>query len=162
MPDDDDLADKYLIADERLAAAGLRWYEVSNWSRDEASQCRHNVLYWTGADWWGVGPGAHSHVGGTRFWNAKHPAAYGRKLAAGGTPAAGREVLDAADQYVERVLLEVRLSRGIALGDLAPYGRDKVPGLVADGLVEVVDGRMVLTLRGRLLADAVVRALLED
>ena len=161
-PDDDDLADKYLIADERLAQAGLRWYEVSNWSRDEASECRHNVLYWTGADWWGVGPGAHSHVGGTRFWNVKHPAAYGRKLAAGLTPAAGREVLGADDQYVERVLLEVRLARGIALADLTAYGRERVPGLVADGLAEVVRDRLVLTLRGRLLADAVVRELLED
>lgn len=162
MPDDDDLADKYLIADERLSAAGLGWYEVSNWSRDEASQCRHNVLYWTGADWWGVGPGAHSHIGGTRFWNVKHPAAYGKRLAENVTPAAGREVLAAEETYVERVLLEVRLASGIALSDLAPYGQAQVPTLVSDGLVEVAQERLVLTLRGRLLADAVVRALLED
>ncbi|MFC6153701.1 radical SAM family heme chaperone HemW [Nocardioides yefusunii] len=166
MPDDDDLADKYLIAEERLTAAGLNWYEVSNWSRDEASECRHNVLYWTGADWWGVGPGAHSHVGGTRFWNVKHPAAYGKRLAEGVTPAAGREVLETGDQYVERVLLEVRLARGIALSDLDAYGRSRVAQLTADGLVQVAGDegaqRMVLTLRGRLLADAVVRDLLED
>ena len=79
-PDDDDLADKYVLADERLTKAGLGWYEVSNWARDERSRCRHNLGYWTGADWWGVGPGAHSHVGGVRWWNVKHPAAYAERI----------------------------------------------------------------------------------
>ena len=89
MPDEDDLADKYLLADERLDAAGLGWYEVSNWARDDASRCRHNLLYWTGGDWWGVGPGAHSHVGGVRWWNVKHPAAYAERLARRAEPGAG-------------------------------------------------------------------------
>ncbi|WP_183095636.1 radical SAM family heme chaperone HemW, partial [Nocardioides stalactiti] len=94
MPDDDDLADKYVAVDDLLRAAGLDWYEVSNWSRDGAARCRHNLAYWRGDDWWGIGPGAHSHVGGVRWWNVKHPAAYGDRLAAGVSPAHAREVLD--------------------------------------------------------------------
>src|SRR3954468_15989605 len=93
MPDEDDLADKYAVADERLSAAGLGWYEVSNWAQDDAARCRHNLLYWTGGDWWGVGPGAHSHVGGVRWWNVKHPAAYAARLASGRSPAHAREIL---------------------------------------------------------------------
>jgi oxygen-independent coproporphyrinogen-3 oxidase len=160
MTDDDDLADKYLLADERLTAAGLGWYEVSNWARDEASRCRHNLLYWTGGDWWGVGPGAHSHVGGVRWWNVKHPAAYADRLAAGASPGYAREVLDAETRRVERVLLEVRLRDGLPLDVLDETGNAAVPGLVDRGLLVVGGGRLVLTRTGRLLADAVVRDLL--
>ena len=160
MPDDDDLADKYTLADERLVAAGLGWYEVSNWARDEASRCRHNLLYWTGADWWGVGPGAHSHVGGVRWWNVKHPAAYADRLAAGRSPAHAREVLDAESRRVERVLLELRLREGLAPEVLDPAGRAAVPDQVARGLLVTEGDRLVLTRTGRLLADAVVRDLL--
>jgi putative oxygen-independent coproporphyrinogen III oxidase len=170
MPDDDDLADKYLAADAALEAEGLRWYEVSNWARDEAAACRHNVGYWTGADWWGVGPGAHSHVGGVRWWNVKHPAAYADRIASGASPAQAREVLDEETRRVERVLLESRLRSGLPVEVLDAAGRDALPQLVHDGLVapEPLGGsgvaqhprRVVLTLRGRLLADAVVRALL--
>ncbi len=158
-PDDDDLADKYLVADERLVAAGLDWYEVSNWARDEAARCRHNLLYWTGADWWGVGPGAHSHVGGVRWWNVKHPAAYAERLAGGTSPALAREVLTAEDRRVERVLLETRLASGLDPALLDDGGRAAVPGLVDRGLL-VDRGALVLTREGRLLADAVVRDLL--
>jgi oxygen-independent coproporphyrinogen-3 oxidase len=160
MPDEDDLADKYLLADTRLAAAGLAWYEVSNWARDEASRCRHNLLYWTGADWWGVGPGAHSHVGGVRWWNVKHPVAYADRIAAGVSPAHAREVLSAEDRHVERVLLELRLDTGLPLDVLDGAGRETVPDLVERALVVVDGDRLVLTRRGRLLADAVVRDLL--
>ncbi|CAI9407326.1 radical SAM family heme chaperone HemW [Nocardioides sp. T2.26MG-1] len=160
MPDEDDLADKYLVADERFVAAGLSWYEVSNWARDEASRCRHNLLYWTGGDWWGVGPGAHSHVGGVRWWNVKHPAAYADRVASGVTPAHAREVLDEESRRVERVLLELRLSAGLPVEVLEATGRSAVPGLVAQGLVDQVGERLVPTRRGRLLADAVVRDLL--
>lgn len=167
MPDEDDLADKYVAADDLLTAAGLHWYEVSNWARDSAdgaARCRHNLGYWTGADWWGVGPGAHSHVGGVRWWNVKHPAAYGDRLAAGDSPAHAREVLDAATQHVERVLLEVRIREGLAGTALDDVGRAEVPGLVERGLVDAVAwdeaDRVVLTRRGRLLADLVVRDLL--
>jgi putative oxygen-independent coproporphyrinogen III oxidase len=160
MTDDDDLADKYLLADERLTAAGLGWYEVSNWARDEASRCRHNLLYWTGGDWWGVGPGAHSHVFGTRWWNVRHPAAYADRIAAGLSPGHAREVLDDESRRVERVLLELRLRDGLDRDVLDAGGLAAVPRLVAEGLLEPGDGPLVLTLRGRLLADAVVRDLL--
>ncbi len=160
MPDEDDLADKYLLVDERLAAAGLEWYEVSNWARDEASRCRHNLLYWTGGDWWGVGPGAHSHVGGVRWWNVKHPAAYADRIAADVSPAHAREVLDDESRRVERVLLELRLRDGLPAGVLDPGGRAAVAGLVERGLITTERDRLVPTRRGRLLADAVVRDLL--
>ncbi|HEU5038722.1 MAG TPA: radical SAM family heme chaperone HemW [Nocardioides sp.] len=160
MPDEDDLADKYLLVDERLGAAGLQWYEVSNWARDDASRCRHNLLYWTGGDWWGVGPGAHSHVNGVRWWNVKHPAAYAERLAAQRSPAHAREVLDPESRRVERVLLELRLRDGLPLDVLDDAGRAHVPDLVARGLVTETDGRLVPTRTGRLLADALVRDLL--
>ncbi len=159
-PDDDDLADKYLLADDLLEGAGLGWYELSNWARDDAARCRHNELYWTGADWWGVGPGAHSHVGGTRWWNVRHPAAYADRLRAGVSPAAAREVLDDETRAVERVLLETRLRRGLDLRVLPPSGRATAPDLSREGLVVLADDRLVLTREGRLLADAVVRRLL--
>ncbi len=159
-PDDDDLADKYLAADERFAAGALGWYEVSNWARDEAARCRHNLLYWTGADWWGVGPGAHSHVGGTRWWNVKHPAAYADRLASGLSPAHARELLGDEDRRVERVLLELRLDTGLDRDVLDESGLAAVPDLVERGLLVADAPRLVLTREGRLLADGVVRELL--
>ena len=163
MPDDDDLADKYLAADAVLERAGLCWYEVSNWARDDDAACRHNLLYWTGADWWGVGPGAHSHVGGTRWWNVKHPTAYAERIGRGASPAHAREVLDPETRRVERVLLETRLRQGLPLEVLDDGGRAQVPEQVARGLVDqtaLVHGRLVLSRAGRLLADGVVRDLL--
>ncbi|MGW0070029.1 radical SAM family heme chaperone HemW, partial [Streptosporangium sandarakinum] len=160
MPDDDVAADRYLIADAMLAEAGFGWYEVSNWATSEAARCRHNLLYWTGGDWWGVGPGAHSHVGGTRWWNVKHPAAYARRLAEGVSPAHAREVLSAEDRTVERLMLELRLAQGFPLAEIERP--PVVARALADGLLEVEPfkaGRAVLTLRGRLLADALVRDL---
>ncbi|MYT32142.1 MULTISPECIES: radical SAM family heme chaperone HemW [unclassified Streptomyces] len=164
MTDDDVHADRYLIAEERLAAAGFSWYEVSNWATTEAGRCRHNELYWTGADWWGAGPGAHSHVGGVRWWNVKHPAAYAQALAEGRSPGAGRELLSDEDRRVERILLELRLAAGCPLSLLAPSGARAAARAVADGLLQpgpYEAGRAVLTLRGRLLADAVVRDLVD-
>ncbi|MFE9423409.1 radical SAM family heme chaperone HemW [Kitasatospora sp. NPDC006697] len=164
MVDDDVHADRYLIAEQALSAAGYSWYEVSNWATGEAARCLHNELYWTGADWWGAGPGAHSHVGGTRWWNAKHPAAYARALADGRTPGQGREVLGEEDRRVERILLELRLVEGCPLELLAPAGRAAAERALADGLLEggaFAAGRAALTLRGRLLADAVVRDLVD-
>ncbi|MFF4651934.1 radical SAM family heme chaperone HemW [Streptomyces sp. NPDC001380] len=164
MTDDDVHADRYLLAEEMLTAAGLHWYEVSNWAASEDARCRHNELYWTGADWWGAGPGAHSHVGGVRWWNAKHPAAYARALAEGRSPGQGREVLAAEDRRVERVLLELRLVDGCPLDLLAPAGLRAAERALADGLLRpgaYADGRAALTLRGRLLADALVRDLVD-
>ncbi|WP_309117717.1 radical SAM family heme chaperone HemW [Saccharothrix sp.] len=162
MPDDDVLADKYELIDAAMTARGLRWYEVSNWAASEASECRHNVLYWQGADWWGAGPGAHSHVGGVRWWNVKHPAKYASLLASGTSPAAGREVLSEEDRRVERVLLELRLASGLPVDVLDESGRAEAKIAVRDGLLSetaFAEGRCVLTNRGRLLADAVVRRL---
>jgi putative oxygen-independent coproporphyrinogen III oxidase len=163
MTDDDDLADKYLLADEALEKAGLSWYEVSNWARGPEAVCRHNVGYWTGGDWWGVGPGAHGHVGGVRWWNVKHPTPYAVRIGEGSSPAHAREVLDEETRRVERVLLETRLRDGLPVDVLGADGRGAVPDQVARGLVETdaaARGRVVLTTRGRLLADAVVRDLL--
>lgn len=166
MPDEDDQATKYELADSAFEAAGLHWYEVSNWARGPQDASRHNLAYWRGDDWWGVGPGAHSHVGGVRWWNVKHPRAYADRLAAGRSPAAGREVLDEDTRAMERVLLRVRLAEGLAVDELSTTARRRVAELVADGLVDPVAAlggagarRLVLTLRGRLLADAVVRTL---
>ena len=163
MTDDDDLADKYLLADEALEKAGLTWYEVSNWARGPEAVCRHNLGYWTGGDWWGVGPGAHGHVGGVRWWNVKHPTPYAVRIGEGNSPAHAREVLDEETRRVERVLLETRLRDGLPVDVLDADGRAAVPDQVACGLVETdaaAQGRVVLTTRGRLLADAVVRDLL--
>ena len=163
--DDDDHADKYELADQLITEAGLGWYEVSNWARTPSQACRHNLAYWRGDDWWGIGPGAHSHVGGIRWWNVKHPTAYAGRLAQGVSPAAGRETLDAETRNMERIMLEARLSSGLDVAALGSVGRHAVAGLIADGLVDPVPafrGTLVLTLKGRLLADAVVRRLLPD
>ncbi|WP_269854048.1 radical SAM family heme chaperone HemW [Streptomyces sp. RPT161] len=164
MTDDDVHADRYLMAEEALSRAGFGWYEVSNWAASEPGRCRHNELYWRGADWWGAGPGAHSHVGGVRWWNVKHPGAYAQALAEGRSPGAGREILAAEDRRVERILLELRLVDGCPLALLAPAGARAAARHVSDGLLEAGPyeaGRAVLTLRGRLLADAVVRDLVD-
>jgi oxygen-independent coproporphyrinogen-3 oxidase len=162
-PSDDVAADRYLAAEQALTAAGFSWYEVSNWATSPAGRCRHNLLYWTGGDWWGLGPGAHSHVGGVRWWNVKHPSAYAARLAAGVSPGHGREVLSAADRRTEDVMLRLRLADGLPLAGLDHTGRAGAARALADGLLDAdgyAHGRAVLTLRGRLLADAVVRDLL--
>jgi putative oxygen-independent coproporphyrinogen III oxidase len=161
-PDDDALADRYEIADDALGAAGLRWYEVSNWAASPDAACRHNLGYWRGGDWWGVGPGAHSHVGGVRWWNVLHPSAYAARLAQGASPAVGRELLDAETRRIERVMLELRLAEGLPLDVLDAAGRIAARQAADDGLAEpqaLARGRLRLTRRGRLLADAVVRSL---
>ena len=165
MPDDDGLADAYVAADDRFVAAGLAPYEVSNWARDDAARCRHNLGYWRGDDWWGVGPGAHSHVAGLRWWNVKHPAPYAAHLAAGRSPAAGRELLDDDQRRVERVLLEVRLAEGLPTEVLTPTEQRRLPDLAHRRLITDAyagpAGRVVLARSGRLLADGVVRDLLD-
>jgi putative oxygen-independent coproporphyrinogen III oxidase len=165
QPDEDLQADFYELADAMLGSAGYGWYEVSNWAADDAHRSRHNLSYWRSADWWGVGPGAHSHVGGVRWWNVKHPAAYADRVLAGHSPAAGRETLDDATRETERVLLLTRIREGIPVASLSPLGRREVAGLINDGLIDgraAIGGTIELTLTGRLLADAVVRRLLTD
>lgn len=161
MPDDDALADKYLMAEEYLTGIGFSNYETSNWARGVSGRCRHNLAYWTGANWWGIGPGAHSHIGGFRFWNRKHPRSWSAELDQGRSPAQAGEHLTAQERRTERVLLELRLAEGLPLEVLTPSERVRVRGVVHDGLGEVVGDRLVLTLPGRLLADGVVRDLLD-
>jgi putative oxygen-independent coproporphyrinogen III oxidase len=161
-PDDDAMADRYLAADRLLGAAGLGWYEISNWAAGDASACQHNLLYWTDGDWWGVGPGAHSHVGGTRWWNVRHPAGYGARLAAGASPGQAREILTPAERSTERIMLQTRLAAGLPVAELDQAGMSAAAAAAADGLAEpaaLAAGRVVLTRRGRLLADAVIRDL---
>jgi oxygen-independent coproporphyrinogen-3 oxidase len=162
-PDDDVAADRYLAADYTLTEAGFGWYEVSNWARGEAARCRHNMLYWAGGDWWGLGPGAHSHVGGVRWWNVKHPASYAARLAAGESPGAAREILTAPQARTEDIMLRLRLADGLPLSTLDRSGQAAATQALTDGLLNKdahQAGQAVLTLRGRLLADAVIRDLL--
>jgi putative oxygen-independent coproporphyrinogen III oxidase len=157
-PDDDVLAERYEVAADRLGAAGLQWYEMANWAREPAAQCRHNLGYWRGGDWWGAGPGAHSHVGGVRWWNGLRPARWTAALAEGRSPAAGRETPDADAARLEHVMLAVRLAEGLELARLPARAREAAAQAAADGLIEpgpLEEGRAVLTLRGRLLADHV-------
>ena len=161
MPDDDVCADRYELIDSRMQAAGLPWYEVSNWAKP-GGECQHNLAYWRSQDWWGIGPGAHSHVNGNRWWNIKHPSPYAERIAQWESPSAGTEVLTTDQVHMEEVMLGVRLAQGIALDTVSV---DRVKDLVAGGLVDpnsVAMGRVQLTLAGRLLADAVIRDLLSD
>jgi oxygen-independent coproporphyrinogen-3 oxidase len=158
-PDPDAAADRYLAAEETFAGTGLRWYELSNWAAGDEARCRHNLGYWRGGDWWGIGPGAHSHVDGVRWWNVRHPRAYARRLAAGESPAEGREVLDAATRRFEAIMLGVRLAEGLDRRLLSEAGSAAADRLVGEGLLEVDGDRVRLTVEGRLKADAVVRAL---
>ena len=165
-PDEDLQADKYELADSILEAAGFNWYEVSNWSKSPETASRHNLAYWLGNDWWGYGPGAHSHFGGGRWWNAKHPSVYSNRLNQGLTPAVGREVLDEPTRLAERILLEIRIRPGLSVDVVKQVSESSsrlIAQFIADGLIggtEAISGRLVLTLKGRLLADSLVRQIL--
>ena len=174
-PDNDDLADKYELADKLLSKAGLKWYEISNWARggiggNNASQ--HNLAYWHSADWLGIGPGAHSHLNGTRFWDVVHPRKWAELVLERKLPIAGLEQLNGAERALERIFLELRLETGMPLKKLLDY-RSRLgieseiyqilTSLVASGLISeysmTSDSRIVLTRKGRLLADIVVHTL---
>ena len=189
-PDPDDEAAKYEIVDELLGEAGYAWYEISNFARASASDrasgrasttfehaSRHNLAYWRDWDWWGFGPGAHSHVGRMRWWNVKNPGAYAGRLHAGVSSAAAGEILGEEERELERVMLGLRTSEGVELDGLpgAASGYEagagcasmpaggRVASLIADGLIDgaaALRGRACLTLRGRLLADYVTRELM--
>jgi oxygen-independent coproporphyrinogen-3 oxidase len=161
-PDDDLQAEMYTLADELLEHAGYSWYEVSNWARTSDHQSRHNLSYWSSDDWWGVGPGAHSHVGGTRWWNVKHPSAYAARMAQGVSPAHAREILSADATQMERIVLGIRLRSGLDARSLPPEHRPRLAEWVSRGLLDgeqLLAGRVVPTLQGRLMADFMAREL---
>jgi oxygen-independent coproporphyrinogen-3 oxidase len=162
IPEDDQTADKYLIADESFTKAGFTWYELSNWSK-AGSECRHNIAYWVGANWWGLGPGAHSHVDGVRFWNVKHPAAYQDRLTTGAEPIQEREILTGEQMASERLMLEIRLKSGIAKSSLAAKQIDALESFRIGGALDPdmwAAQRVALTQSGRLIADRIVREIL--
>jgi oxygen-independent coproporphyrinogen-3 oxidase len=160
-PDDDVMARRYELIDRRLSAAGLGWYEVSNWSVP-GGECRHNLGYWNGGQWWGAGPGAHGFVGDTRWWNTKHPGAYAEQLGRGDGAVGGFERLDGAARHLEEVMLGIRLRSGLAIAALTDTELDRAVRAVGDGTLVRCGQRLTLSDRGRLLADAVVRDLLDD
>jgi oxygen-independent coproporphyrinogen-3 oxidase len=165
-PSDDMHADMYELTEVLLSQAGFFNYEVSNWSKSVKERSGHNMAYWKSMDWWGFGPGAHSHVGGVRWWNVKNPAAYSDRMKAGVSPALEREIIDHENRDIEKVMLETRISDGISLDWLKSKGfadSATVAGLIADQLIEAqtaIKGTIVLTAKGRLLADSVVLKLL--
>lgn len=154
-PDDDTLARRYELADDLLAEAGLGWYEISSWGEP----CRHNMGYWRGHDWWGAGPGAHSHVDGVRWWNLRRPLAWAARVRNGASPAADRETLDEETRRFERIMLGVRLAEGLDPAELDDAGRAEAARLRSEGLLAPHGTRLTLTRRGRLLADTVTRRL---
>ena len=161
IPDDGETAEKYLIADREFTKHGFSWYELSNWAKP-GSECKHNLAYWQGDNWWGLGPGSHSHIDGERFWNIKHPNTY-RKALEEGSPVAGREVLTAEDIENERVMLEIRLPSGIDKASLKSAQLDQVSQYLEGGELDKSawqNGRIALTANGRLVADRIVRSIL--
>jgi putative oxygen-independent coproporphyrinogen III oxidase len=151
-PDDDDQADKYLWADERLASAGFHWYEISNWARP-GQECRHNRLYWEQGDYRGVGCAAHSHARGRRWWNVRTPERYLDLMASGCSALGGEEILDRATRVLEAKQLALRTDRGV--DDACLPDSHALEGLVTRG-----GGRAVLTAQGRLLANEVAARLI--
>jgi putative oxygen-independent coproporphyrinogen III oxidase len=161
MPNDDLMADMYLLVDELCESAGLTWYELSNWSKPR-HEARHNIAYWRNANWWGLGPGAHSHIDGVRWWNMKHPTAYKSALFDGGSPIQESEALTDRQKSDEIIMLSIRMRGGISLSDLSAGQRLKVAAYQDSGHVDRarwVEGTLQLTPAGRLIADRIVREL---
>jgi putative oxygen-independent coproporphyrinogen III oxidase len=161
-PDEDTQADKYELADRALGAAGLEWYEVSNWAR-AGYQCRHNLLYWEQGNYLGVGCAAHGHTAGRRWWNVRTPERYIERVSAGRSTEAGAEELDAGQRDEERLALALRTRGGavVAVSGRAALEVDElVDELAAEGLLTRLGSRIVLTCRGRLLATEVTGRLL--
>ena len=148
-PDDDDQADKYLAATERLGAAGLEWYEISNWARP-GHECRHNLLYWTMGEYQGIGCAAHSHRDGRRFWNLRTPDRYVDAIERGGSTEAADERLDGDARALEALQLSLRTRHGVPAASLA---REQLDGLIERHPTDA--DRVVLTVPGRLLANEV-------
>lgn len=163
QPVDDDLAaEKYLIADRAFTAAGFNWYELSNWAKPNSAS-KHNLAYWLGDNWWGAGPGAHSHLNGKRFWNVKHPNLYREKLQSDQSPIAGSEFLAQSQIESERLMLSIRLPTGVAKKTLSEQQIFELSEYVGSGHLDQSnwnDGRATLTVDGRLIADRILRKIL--
>jgi oxygen-independent coproporphyrinogen-3 oxidase len=161
MPDDDETAEKYQLLDDRMHDAGFEWYELSNWSK-AGHECRHNRAYWVSADWWGLGAGAHSHLNGKRWWNHKHPKSYIDAITSKQPPASETETLTHDEKLIESLMLRIRMRSGIDLSEVDRSQRAVLDSFLERGLFDTQqwqDGRIVLSLKGRLLADQVVREL---
>jgi len=156
MPDDDLMADMYLLVDQMCEARGLSWYELSNWSKP-SHECRHNIAYWENRNWWGLGPGAHSHVDGKRFWNVKHPNAYKEKLFASQSPIHESEDLTSEQKASEEIMLGIRMRDGLQISLLDPHQLELLATYRENGYIELRDDRVLLTPVGRLIADRIVR-----
>jgi len=161
-PDDDLTAEKYIMADKAFTTAGFNWYELSNWAKPN-SQSKHNLAYWLGHNWWGAGPGAHSHINGKRFWNVKHPNLYKQKIQANETVILDSEVLKGSQIESERLMLSIRLPQGLEKNTLNNQQILELTDYVNSGNLDQENwnlGRATLTLDGRLIADRIVREIL--
>ena len=160
--DDDLTAEKYLVADKAFTAAGFEWYELSNWAKS-GSLSKHNLAYWLGDNWWGAGPGAHSHLNGKRFWNVKHPNLYKERVLANQSPVADSEVLEELQIESERLMLSLRLPSGVDKQSLNELQLADLSSYVESGHLDQANwnqGRATLTLDGRLIADRILRQIL--
>lgn len=160
--DDDLTAEKYLVADKAFTAAGFEWYELSNWAKSGSSS-KHNLAYWLGDNWWGAGPGAHSHLNGKRFWNVKHPNLYKERVLANQSPVADSEVLEELQIESERLMLSLRLPSGVDKQSLNELQLAELSSYVESGHLDQANwnqGRATLTLDGRLIADRILRQIL--
>jgi oxygen-independent coproporphyrinogen-3 oxidase len=160
--DDDLTAEKYLVADKEFSAAGFEWYELSNWAKS-GSLSKHNLAYWLGDNWWGAGPGAHSHLNGKRFWNVKHPNLYKEKVLSNQSPVADSELLEELQIESERLMLSLRLPSGVDKQSLNEQQISELSSYVESGHLDLANwnqGRATLTLDGRLIADRILRQIL--
>ena len=156
MPIDDLMADMYLLVDQMCNEAGLDWYELSNWAKP-GRECAHNIAYWKSANWWGLGPGAHSHIDKKRFWNVKHPTAYKQKLFAQESPIADSELLTDEQLRDEAIMLAIRMRTGLALDLLSDAAQTRILQYQKSGHLNLIDKHLQLTAQGRLIADRLVR-----
>ena len=161
-PDDDACADRHNIIDTMLHGSGFDWYEVSNWAKP-GGQSAHNQVYWSSANWWGIGPGAHSHVNGRRWVNHKHPATYATALENAVALHADTEELTPEQIHVEKVMLALRTRAGLPVSELDDQERTRAEGFAQQGVIDPIDfahGVVRVTDSERLLADRVIRELL--
>ena len=160
-PDDDEMAKKYVMIDQRLAARGFDWYELSNWAKPDGESL-HNQVYWRGGEWWGIGPGAHSSFANRRWSNIKSPIRYMEAMNHDEEIEASSEILTEENRSDERIMLMIRLRDGLRQSDLSSDQSLIVERYISAGAIDVAswrEGRLMLTVEGRLIADRIVRDL---